>query len=305
MHITVASGKGGTGKTTIAINMMLSIAEMDAAARPPELVFLDCDVEEPNAHLFLNPHMEREEDVGILLPEVDAEACTHCGACAEVCAYNAIAVMGQQVLVFPQLCHGCGSCAYNCPEGAIREVLAPTGTLAWGQIDTPGAEIAFGHGVLNVGEAMATPIIRQLKQRSLPHAPGSLAILDAPPGNACPVVETMHGSDFVLLVTEPTPFGLHDLRGAVAVAREELGRPVGVVINREGVGDEGVERFCAEADLPILMRIPLDRRIAEAYAEGIPLVNALPDYRAKFLEMYRRIQTLISDNPVNDKEATR
>jgi MinD superfamily P-loop ATPase len=195
----------------------------------------------------------------------------------------------KQVLIFPQLCHGCGSCTYNCPEDAIQEVLNPMGCLEHGTVCTDGVQIQFGQGVMNVGEAMATPIIRQLKQRYLPQTRKALTILDAPPGNACPVVETMRATDFVLLVTEPTPFGLHDLRVAVQVARDELQLPVGVVLNRVGVGDEGVEEFCAEADIPILMRLPLDRRIAEAYAEGLPLVEAFPMYHAQFIELYQQI----------------
>ncbi|MBN1486211.1 MAG: ATP-binding protein [Anaerolineae bacterium] len=298
MRIAVASGKGGTGKTTVAINLILSIAQLPEIDRPAKLVFLDCDVEEPNAHLFLNPDLTRQEEVGIQLPEVDFTKCTFCGKCAEVCVYHAIAVLGQQVLVFPQLCHGCGSCTYNCPEQAIHEVLKPTGKLEWGTRTIDGTILQFGRGVMNIGEAMATPIIHQLKSQALKDIPlvngtnnqDGLAILDAPPGNACPVVETMRDMDFVVLVTEPTPFGLHDLRVAVQVARDELKLPVGVVINRDGVGDDSVTQFCADEGVPVLMRIPLDRRIAEAYAEGIPLVEAQPDYQEAFIALYQRIK---------------
>ncbi len=289
MKITVASGKGGTGKTTVAVNLLLTVAGLEAPARPEMLTFLDCDVEEPNAHIFLKPELTRSEEVGLLLPEVDFDACTYCGTCAEVCAYNAIAVLGKKVLVFPELCHGCGSCTTNCPENAIHEVPRITGRLDWGTVRADGATVAFGQGEMNVGEAMATPIIRELKAQGLSDGDDALAILDAPPGNACPVVETMRGSDFVLLVTEPTPFGLHDLRVAAQVAREELGVPIGVVINREGVGDEGVDAFCAKANIPILLRLPLDRRIAETYADGIPMVDALPEYRSAFERLYAKI----------------
>ncbi|MGA9347593.1 MAG: ATP-binding protein [Anaerolineae bacterium] len=304
MIIAVASGKGGTGKTTVAVNLALSIASkrlgVSASKRLDEAnsrtlgrynaktLFLDCDVEEPNAHLFLNPTIERREEVGILIPEVDYDKCTFCGRCAEVCAYHAIAVVKQNVLVFPELCHGCGSCTLNCPEGAIHEVLNVTGVIEEGR----AGGIRFAHGILNIGEAMAPPIIRQLKKRigEADLRPHSSVILDASPGTACPVVETMRGADFGLMVTEPTPFGLHDLRLAVEVARGELGLPVGVVINREGVGDRGVEDYCAAEDIPILMRIPLDRRIAEAYSEGVTVVEALPEYRERFIELYRRIE---------------
>jgi MinD superfamily P-loop ATPase len=279
MIIAIASGKGGTGKTTVAVNLVLSLS-----ADSTDLLFLDCDVEEPNAHLFLNPTIERREEVGILIPEVDYDKCTFCGRCAEVCAYHAIAVVKQNVLVFPELCHGCGSCTLNCPEEAIHEMLNVTGVIEEGCVE----DIRFAHGILNIGEAMAVPVIRELKKRIGRHS-DRVVILDASPGTSCPVVETMRGADFVLMVTEPTPFGLHDLRLAVEVARDELGLPVGVVINRDGVGDRGVEDYCAAEDIPILMRIPLDRRIAEAYSEGVSMVEALPEYRERFVELYRRI----------------
>jgi len=293
MIIAVASGKGGTGKTTVAVNLALSIAA-DQSVNPAHPLFLDCDVEEPNAHLFLNPTIERREEVGVLIPEVDYDKCTFCGRCAEVCAYHAIAVVNQKVLVFPELCHGCGSCTLNCPEGAIHEVLNATGVIEEGR----ASGLRFAHGILNIGEAMAVPIIRQLKKRigKADLRPHSIVILDASPGTACPVVETMRGADFVLMVTEPTPFGLHDLRLAVEVARDELGLPVGVVINRDGVGDRGVEDYCAAEDIPILMRIPLDRRIAEAYSEGVTMVEALPEYVAKFIQLYLRIKDHVSKN---------
>jgi MinD superfamily P-loop ATPase len=291
MRIAVASGKGGTGKTTIAVSLLLTIAALEPPRRPKELIYLDCDVEEPNAHLFLRPTLTHEEPVGVPVPEVRAERCTHCGTCAEVCVFNAISVIGNKVLVFPQLCHGCGSCTYNCPTGAIRERLRPTGTLDWGVV--PGTRATFGRGTLNVGEAMATPVIKALKDKFL-RRHDALVLLDAPPGTSCPVVETVRDVDFVLLVTEPTPFGLHDLRGAVEVARGELGLPVGVVINRTGVGDEGVEGYCATEDVPVLLRVPLDRRIAATYAEGVPLVRALPEYHSAFEGLYAEIESRVA-----------
>lgn len=237
MIIAIASGKGGTGKTTVATSLALSI--------PGSTLFLDCDVEEPNAALFLQPVLNHGEEVGILIPKVDEERCTFCGRCAEVCVWHAIAVVGKKVLIFPELCHGCGSCTLNCSEGALHEVLYVTGRLESGW----AGPIRFGQGTLNIGEAMAVPVIRQLKQRYLPAARGRVAILDAPPGTSCPVVETMRGADFVLLATEPTPFGLHDLRLAAEVARGELGLPVGVVINRDGIGDTCVDQYCAGVSL--------------------------------------------------------
>lgn len=291
MKIAVASGKGGTGKTTVAVNLLLSVAGLSDTKRPSRLTFLDCDVEAPNAHLFLHPRIEKEASVDILVPEIDAEKCTHCGRCAEVCVYHAIAVLGKHVLVFPQLCHGCGSCTFNCPENAIHEVAHPIGSLEWGTTFQGHAVAEFGQGTLNIGEAMATPVIRQLKKPL--RLNDGLTILDAPPGNACPVVETLRGADFALLVTEPTPFGLHDLRIAVQIARDTLGLPTGVVINRDGVGNNDVAQFCAESDIPILMRIPLERRIAEAYAEGVPLIEALPEYRTRFAALYQQIAAMV------------
>jgi MinD superfamily P-loop ATPase len=296
MIIAVASGKGGTGKTTVATSLALALLEDggNGADGPTfgdstKMLFLDCDVEEPNAALFLQPDLDPSEDVGILIPEIDFERCTFCGRCAEVCVWHAIAVVGRRVLVFPQLCHGCGSCTLNCPDDAIHEVLHVMGSLESGS----AGPLAFGHGILNVGEAMAVPIIRELKDRQKGDSNRQVTILDAAPGTSCPVVETMRGADFVLLVTEPTPFGLHDLRLTVKVARDELGLPVGVVINRDGVGDSGVDDYCADEKLPILMRIPLDRRIAEAVSGGQALVEALPDYRSRFVELYERIQAMV------------
>jgi MinD superfamily P-loop ATPase len=296
VRIAIASGKGGTGKTTVATSLALSVA---TGSPDSEVMFLDCDVEAPNAHLFLNPTLEHREEVGILLPEVDEARCTFCGRCAEVCQFHAIAVIGQKTLVFPELCHGCGGCTLECPQQAISEVLAVLGVLEAG----PAAEgIRFAHGIMNVGQPMAVPIISQLKKRAaemlqwpeVEGQDGRLIVLDVSPGTSCPVVEAVSGADFALLVTEPTPFGLHDLRLMFEVTKE-LGIPVGVVINREGVGDTGVEEFCAEAGLPVLMRIPLDRQIAEGIARGRPLVAIQAEYVGRFRELYRRIRTLVQE----------
>jgi MinD superfamily P-loop ATPase len=284
MIIAVASGKGGTGKTTVATSLALSLVTGDNGFEPA-LTFLDCDVEEPNAALYLNPCLEQSERVGILIPEVDYQACTFCGLCAKVCVWHAIAVVGSKVLIFPELCHGCGSCTLNCPENAIQDVLNPMGTLEAG----PAGPISFGQGTMDVGQAMSVPIIRQLKAQHLPVPAEHVVILDAQPGTSCPVVETMRDADYVLLVTEPTPFGLHDLRLAVEVARDELGLPVGVVVNRDGIGDKRLDAYCAAEDIPILMRIPLDRDIAKAVSEGQSLVDAFPDYRPQFMALYNKI----------------
>lgn len=288
MRIAVASGKGGTGKTTVATSLALSLAadgvQVDLPSHPP--LFLDCDVEAPNAHLFLEPTFERRQEVGILIPQVDEARCTHCGKCAEVCQYHAIAVLGDKVLVFPQLCHGCGSCTLMCPERAISEIPDAIGVLEGGSCISG---IAFAHGVLNVGEPMATPVIRQLKQWASP-LPGQIVIVDVSPGTSCPVVEAVRGADFLLLVTEPTPFGLHDLRLAVQVGRE-LNLPMGVVINRDGIGDRSVDEFCETEGLPILMRIPFERAIAKGIAQGQPLIEIHPEYMGAFQNMFRQIAT--------------
>lgn len=301
MKLAIASGKGGTGKTTVAVSLALSLAT-DAVSP----LLLDCDVEEPNAALFLHPQITERRDVGQPIPVVDAARCTACGRCAEVCQYHAVAIIGKQVLVFPELCHGCGGCARQCPAAAIREELNVMGQLERGCATLPGSgEVLFAQGTLNVGEAMAVPVIRQLKQWTMQavDAPpdggepqgARPVILDAPPGASCPVVETMRGAEAVLLVTEPTPFGLHDLRVAVKVARDELGLPVSVVVNRDGVGDNGVDAYCAAEGLPILLRIPMERAIAEGIAAGKPLVAIRPEYRDIFRDLYARLVLLVGE----------
>ncbi len=281
MRIVVASGKGGTGKTTVATSLALIAAEQEFVR------FMDCDVEAPNAGLFLNPVLDTRKDVGVLIPKVDEAICTYCGKCAEVCQFHAIAVIGKKTLVFPELCHGCGSCTLVCPENAISEHLDVMGVLESGRA---AQGIDFSQGVMNVGEPMAVPIIRELKKWEVANPP-AIEIRDAPPGASCPVVETIRGADFALLVTEPTPFGLHDLK-QVAEITHELGLPTGVVVNRDGIGDNAVQAYCDENDIPILMRIPMERRIAEAIASGTPLLEAAPEYRPYFQSM---LETIVAE----------
>lgn len=275
MILSIASGKGGTGKTTIAVNLALSLRETQAVQ------FLDCDVEEPNAHFFLKAHLTGDRVVSIPIPEIIEEKCTYCGRCAEVCAYNALAVLKDTVLVFPELCHGCGGCSLLCPEKAIKEKDQRIGIIEVGSSNN----IQFIHGKLDIGQAMSPPLIREIKKCI---NATRLVIIDAPPGTSCPVIEALKGSDFSLLVTEPTPFGLNDLKLAVETLKE-MEIPFGVVINRAGVGDSGVEDYCQEKNLPLLMTLPMDRDIAVAYSEGIPIIEALPAYRKKFIELFRKI----------------
>ena len=290
MIVAVASGKGGTGKTTVAVSLALALAD---GARP---LIVDCDVEEPNAGLFLNYAVDERRDVPLPIPEVDEQACDSCGRCAEVCTFNAIAMVGGRVLVFSELCHGCGSCTTNCPTGAISEVDNLMGSLERG--DAGGIDIAIGR--IDVGVVMPGPSIRQLKHWVLPAGANGEGpvIIDSPPGTSCPVVETIRSADFVLLVTEPTPFGEHDLRIAVEVARDELGLPVGVLVNRAGGSYTGIDDFCSSAGVPILMRIPHDRRIAEAYSDGVPLIEALPEYRTRFQELFSKIAAVVAEQKI-------
>ncbi|MGD8456161.1 MAG: ATP-binding protein [Anaerolineales bacterium] len=287
MKIAVASGKGGTGKTTVATSLALALAETGAS-----ISCLDCDVEAPNAHLFLQPDFNQRQNVDILIPEVDTDLCTGCGRCAEVCQFNAIVVLGERPLVFPQLCHGCGSCAALCPEKAIAEIPKTLGVLESG---VAKRGITFARGVLNVGEPMAVPVISQLKNwQDLLEA--DIAILDSPPGASCPVVETLRDTDYIILVTEPTPFGLHDLQLAVELTRE-LGIPCGIIVNRDGIGDRGVDDYCRLEDIPILMRIPFDREIGHGIAQGIPLLDILPEYTQRFQDLYRLVETMTISHP--------
>ena len=280
MIISVASGKGGTGKTLVATSLALSLQN-----RKP-VQFLDCDVEEPDAHIFLKPSLNHKQVVSIPIPRVDEKKCTHCGRCAEVCAYNAIAVIGEKVLIFPELCHGCGACSYLCPEGALSELNREVGVLEAGQ----SKGIQFIHGKLAVGEAMAVPVIREVKKHINRER---LAIIDVSPGTSCPVVEAVRDSDFCLLVTEPTPFGLNDLALAIDMLNK-LSIPSGVVINRDGAGDSKVEEYCHKEGIPILLRIPLNIEIAQLYSKGITLVEGMPQWQEAFIKLYNDIEQIVS-----------
>jgi MinD superfamily P-loop ATPase len=282
MIISVASGKGGTGKTLVATSLALSLSVNH------RVQLLDCDVEEPNANILLRLAITHSQPVYIPIPSVDEAKCTYCGKCAEVCAYNAIAVIKEKVLVFPELCHGCGACSYLCPESAITEEGKGVGVVETGDSENLG----LIQGRLNVGEAMAPPVIREVKK----HIDwGSVVIIDIPPGTSCPVIEAVKGSDFCLLVTEPTPFGLNDLSLAVEVVRE-LHIPSGVIVNRVGLGTDEVEQYCHREEIPIMLRIPLDRDIATLYSRGIGLVEGMPRWRQEFLGLFQDIGDMTAAN---------
>ncbi|MEM3706122.1 MAG: ATP-binding protein [Candidatus Bathyarchaeia archaeon] len=276
MIVAVASGKGGTGKTTVAVNLAVSIEKAQ---------LLDCDVEEPNVHLLLNPKITREEPVYRLIPSINEDLCDHCGKCAAFCQYNAILVVAQKVLIFPELCHGCGGCILICPKKAISEGKHRIGCLKEGSKN--GLEIVFGE--LEVGEPMAVPLIREVKKRMYKT---KNVILDAPPGTSCPMIETVKGSDFCLLVTEPTPFGLHDLKITVTVL-EDMKIPMGVMINRAGIGGKKVYEYCRERGIPILLEVPYQRKIAELYSKGIPFSLKMPEWREKFQKLFDDAKELV------------
>ncbi len=277
MIISIASGKGGTGKTTIATNLAVSLNG--------GVQLLDCDVEEPNAHLFMKPEFTHSERVTTPVPEVDLAKCDFCGKCAEICQFSAITVIGKKVLTFAELCHSCKGCMMVCPKDAISEKGRELGVLEAGS----SGSVAFVHGRLRVGEAMSPPLIERVKERIDSE---KVAIIDAPPGTSCPVIAALRGSDFAVMVTEPTPFGLNDLKLAVGAVRI-LGIPLGIIINRCDVGDDRVLQYAKEENIPILMEIPDQRKIAEAYSRGIMLVEVFPEMKDRFRSVYERITELV------------
>ena len=307
MIVSVASGKGGTGKTTIAVNLALALED----SVPVD--FLDCDVEEPNAHLFLRPVLETSEPVTVPVPVVDESKCNGCGICAEVCAFHAILSFGNRAITFPELCHGCGGCARFCPQGAISEAPEKIGVVETGWVGARAAEagpavvaaaeapdgtvcgIRFVHGRVNIGTALAPPVVRAVRSKAglgggaANGVANGVVIIDSPPGTSCPVVASVKGSDYCILVTEPTPFGLNDLMLAVDMVRE-LGVPFGVVINRAGLGDDKVAAFCRQEGIPVLLEIPFDRRFAASYARGGQLVRDFPELGDSLRGLWRQIR---------------
>jgi MinD superfamily P-loop ATPase len=276
MIVAIASGKGGTGKTTIAVNLALSLKDK------MQVALLDCDVEEPNAHLFLLPEFKEKEPVTLPVPAIDQEKCTQCGICTRACAYHALARVGKKILVFEELCHGCGGCRLLCPAGAITEIHKEIGLVKRGT----ARGLEFIQGTMNIGTALAPPVIRKVKSR-IPK--DKLTIIDSPPGTSCPMISAVYGADYCVLVTEPTPFGLSDLKLAVEVVRE-LGIPFGVVINRADMGDGEIEKYLQEQSIPLLMKIPFDRRYAACYARGGLLVEEFPELKSSFNTLWKAIE---------------
>jgi MinD superfamily P-loop ATPase len=276
MIVSVASGKGGTGKTLVAVNMALSVGNVQ---------LLDCDVEEPNAHLLLHLKISKKEPVYTSIPKVDRKLCNNCGECTKFCQFNAIFVASEKILVFPELCHSCGGCALVCPKKAISWEKHKIGTLNFAATDG----IALVYGELEVSKPLAVPLIKAVKKQI---KEAEKVILDSPPGTSCPFVETVRGSDFCVLVTEPTPFGLHDLMIAVEVLRK-IAVPFSVVVNRAGIGDRKVYEYCKKESIRILLEIPYERKIAELYSKGIPFSSEMPEYADKFQWLYSKIEELV------------
>lgn len=292
LTVAVASGKGGTGKTLVATNMAVAAGRLGT---PVSLV--DCDADAPNDALFLPPSSPQLREVTVLLPVVDADACTLCGACRSACAYGAIRILGGAVMVFPELCHNCGACVKACRPGALHEEPVRVGEVEWGGVAADAAGLAgvdMVTGRLDIGEVKTPTVIRAArKQAEVLHRP--LTVLDAPPGVACAAVAAMRDADVLVLVTEPTPFGLHDLELAVDLGRD-MGIPIGVVVNRDAGVPSEVDAYCAREGIPVLVRIPFDRRVAEVYASGGLVIDGHPDGDAWFGGLWRAVRDLAEED---------
>ncbi len=276
MILSIASGKGGTGKTTLAVNLALVLGDVQ---------LLDCDVEEPNCHIFLKPEKTNSEDVKVKVPQINEELCDYCGECSKFCRYNALAITQDVIMFFPELCHSCGGCMIVCPKNAITEIERPIGVIKSSKVE----DIDFSYGLLNIGEAQASPIIHELKNNTQKDRD---VLIDSPPGTSCATISAVEGSDYCILVTEPTPFGLNDLKLAVEML-ESMNIPHGVVVNRDGIGDNKVDEYCDEKNIPILLKIPHDQMIAKLYSNGILFVNEMHEYKKKLKDMYGIVRRLL------------
>lgn len=276
MKIAVASGKGGAGKTTVATNLAYTLSKKGL-----NVTYVDCDVEEPNGHLFLKPVIHSGSPAGIYVPSVDSTRCRLCGLCSQICQYSAIVCLGQQILTFPEMCHSCGGCWLVCPSDAIRRQFRRLGYVEHGMADN----LYFSKGTLDIGEARCTPVLKELKKQV---SATDITIFDAPPGTTCPVIETISNTEFVVLVTEPTPFGLHDLILAIEMTNR-LNIPMGVIINKMDGNFKDVHDYCNRQLIPILAEIVEDRAIAEAYSRGELLVHTFPSFSILFSKIFDRI----------------
>lgn len=271
MKLAVLSGKGGTGKTTVSASLAVAIDNCQ---------YIDCDVEEPNGSIFLKPEITESIPVNVLVPEVDASKCSGCGSCGKACQFHAIAVVKGKVLIFPEICHHCGTCLIACPHEAIREIERTTGVVEANNSST------FLQGRLNIGEPISIPIIRELKRRAKENLP---VILDCPPGASCTVVQSIEGCDYCILVTEPTPFGLHDFKIAVGLVKK-MGIPFGVVVNKASEEKRSIQEYCEKNDIEVLMEIPYSKEIAQAYSKGMLPVQNNSEWKRKFIELYKTVE---------------
>lgn len=287
-RIAVASGKGGTGKTTVSVNLLYAIKD-ELKDKGHKITLVDCDVEEPNVVIFTGGEFELGKKSGILVPEIIEDKCIYCGVCARVCNYNAIVFVKKipKIMVMEDLCHGCGACTRFCAPRAIKEKFKHLGDINYYKLQDYKLQdnVQVVEGRLNVGDTVPTPVLRDTKGE-VAHEP--FVIYDAPPGTSCSMVETIEDADYVVLVSEPTPFGLNDLKLAYEVVRE-MDKRAGLIINRSDLGTENTREFAAEVGLPLLMEIPFDRRIAEVYSRGGIVVEELPDYKEKFRRVYEYI----------------
>jgi len=280
MKIAVASGKGGTGKSTVSTNLAYLLSEIYE-----DVAIIDCDVEEPNCHIFLNPEIKKSEKSYLTVPEINKELCIGCGKCTEICQFNSLALVKGKVLVFPELCHSCGGCWLFCPANAIFQGQREVGVVESGKSE----KLNFIQGKSKIGEAMSPPLIKATKKEGVVH---NIQILDCPPGTSCPVITAVDGADYVIMVTEPTPFGLYDLKLAVDVMKK-LGKDFGIVINRSSENDCLIEDYAKDEKIEVLTKIADDRKIAESYSRGELVVKALPEYKKAFeplLELIGRLK---------------